>query len=97
MSIMESLEKILNSMEEKIIKTVDEDVIITKQDQEADEDIKKLLIADKEESGVTEMLSIFSLIKNLQKSMLSDGCCPQNPTFIPFSLYVLIAKVIIRL
>jgi len=51
---MESLEKILNGMEDKIVKTVEEDLIITKQDQEADEDIKKLLLVDKDKNVINE-------------------------------------------
>lgn len=50
MSIMESLERILNSMDE----VVSEDVVITKQDQEADADIKTLLLADKDQNVINE-------------------------------------------
>lgn len=51
MSILESLGRILDNMEDKI---VEEEVLITKQDQEADEAIKKLLIADKDKDVITE-------------------------------------------
>ena len=42
----------------------------------------KFFIVFKAESGVTDILSICSLIKKLQNSILSDGCCSQNPTLI---------------
>jgi hypothetical protein len=51
MSIFNSLEKILNDMENKI---VDEDVIITKDDKQADADLKNLLLADKDKNVINE-------------------------------------------
>jgi hypothetical protein len=51
MSILESLEKILNGMEDK---AVEEDVIITKDDEVAEEDLKKLLMADKDQNVINE-------------------------------------------
>ena len=59
-----------------------------------EKEIDEIMISDID-ATVKNLEPNFSLIKNLQNSMLSDGCCPQNPILIPFDLYVLIAILII--